>query len=209
MPFARLFLHQSHPRRTLSIVKSSKAARWAHLDTATGGVRPSPAAASQEFFGCAERSPARRASRAAAPEDGRTPLLFLCLTLVAVSRCAPLQDWAVHLVVMPQTTGPIRQEAGRARSFSIASFSAVNWAGFSIPASTQDKLAGRLAMSPRESPGRSSSLRVAGTGAMPMMVGATPARALPRSGQWQKNRPAWQTALAGGTCRGLVKLMAI
>ena len=106
MPFARLFLHQSHPRRTLSIVKSSKAARWAHLDTATGGVRPSPAAASQEFFGCAERSPARRASRAAAPEDGRTPVLFLCLTLVAVSRCAQARGNSPDGALAPRRSLP-------------------------------------------------------------------------------------------------------
>jgi hypothetical protein len=60
----------------------------AHLDTAAGGVRPSPAAAGQGFFECAGKSPPRRVCHAVAPEDGRTPVAFLRLTPVAVSRCA-------------------------------------------------------------------------------------------------------------------------
>src|SRR5271157_2966055 len=45
----------------------------AHLDTATGGVPPSPAAASNEFFERAVATPLSRIVHVAAPEDGRTP----------------------------------------------------------------------------------------------------------------------------------------
>ena len=66
--------------------------REAHLDTAAGGVPPSPAAAGQGLFGCSRKSPPRRVSNAAAPEDGRTPGAFLRLTPVAVSRYAPRRE---------------------------------------------------------------------------------------------------------------------
>jgi hypothetical protein len=64
------------------------AAVRAHLDTATGGVWPSPAAASHGFFERAEKLPPGRVFHVAAPEDGRTPASPCHRTPVAMSGCA-------------------------------------------------------------------------------------------------------------------------
>jgi U32 family peptidase len=77
---------RAKPKRWILNESNPPAITTAHPDTAAGGVRPSPAAASDGILGCPVNTTLGRTAHVAAPGDGRTPETLSAARLIVLVR---------------------------------------------------------------------------------------------------------------------------